>query len=196
MANPCKYTLKDGTVLDFSQARQYVMDNIDELTKESPTLKAKYDAATKGKVEEGGQPEYKEGDTGREAPKTGGRNRPVTSSITEEKTKEKVTEEQPEEEGEEGEERSVRQSRVINRMLTGGSLSGEQVVKILRNNAEKDGFTWSEQSVSLDETKQIIDNLLENPDVGLNGLRTIALSSSKEIPDWFKVLIAGKLNDI
>jgi fumarylacetoacetate (FAA) hydrolase family protein len=91
MANPCKYTLKDGTVLDFTQARQYVMDNIAELTKESPTLKAKYDAATKGKVKESNQPEYKEGDTSREAPKASSSNRPVTSSITEEKTeKEKL----------------------------------------------------------------------------------------------------------
>ena len=87
MAAPCKYTLKDGTVLDFTQARQYVMDNIGELTKQSPTLKAKYDAVTKGKVEEGNKPEYKEGDTSREAPKTGSSNRPVASSITEEKTK-------------------------------------------------------------------------------------------------------------
>ena len=79
MANPCKYTLKDGTVLDFTQARQYVMDNIAELTKESPTLKAKYDAATKGKVEEGNQPEYKEGDTGGQETKAGGRNRAKSS---------------------------------------------------------------------------------------------------------------------
>ena len=86
MANPCKYTLKDGTVLDFTQARQYVMDNIAELTKESPTLKAKYDAATKGKVEEDNKQEYKEGDKGRERPKASGSNRAVTSSITEEET--------------------------------------------------------------------------------------------------------------
>ena len=79
MANPCKYTLKDGTVLDFTQARQYVMDNIAELTKESPTLKAKYDAATKGKVEEGNKPEYKEGDKGGEGAKAGSGNRPVAS---------------------------------------------------------------------------------------------------------------------
>jgi len=79
MANPCKYTLKDGTVLDFTQARQYVMDNIGELTKQSPTLKAKYDAATKGKVEEGNQPEYKEGNKGRETTKAGGRNRAKSS---------------------------------------------------------------------------------------------------------------------
>ena len=75
MANPCKYTLKDGKVLDFTQARQYVMDNIEELTKESPILKAKYDAAIKGKVEEGNQQEYKEGDKGRKAPKTSRSNR-------------------------------------------------------------------------------------------------------------------------
>jgi hypothetical protein len=63
------------------------MDNIAELTKESPTLKAKYDAAIKGKVEEGNKPEYKEGDTSREATETGSSNSPVTSSITEEETK-------------------------------------------------------------------------------------------------------------
>jgi hypothetical protein len=79
MANPCKYTLKDGTVLDFTQARQYVMDNIDELTKESPTLKAKYDAATKGKVEGDNKQEYKEGDKGGERPKAGSRNRSKSS---------------------------------------------------------------------------------------------------------------------
>lgn len=75
MAAPCKYTLKNGKVLDFTQARQYVMDNIAELTEQSPTLKAKYDAATKGKVEEGNKPKYKEGDKGRKTTKTGGRNR-------------------------------------------------------------------------------------------------------------------------
>jgi hypothetical protein len=79
MANPCKYTLKDGTVLDFTQARQYVMDNIAELTKESPTLKSKYDAATKGKVEGDNKQEYKEGDKGRERPKAGSRNRAKSS---------------------------------------------------------------------------------------------------------------------
>jgi len=79
MANPCKYTLKDGTVLDFTQARQYVMDNIAELTKESPTLKSKYDAATKGKVEGDNQQEYKEGDKGGERPKAGSRNRSKSS---------------------------------------------------------------------------------------------------------------------
>jgi len=79
MANPCKYTLKDGTVLDFTQARQYVMDNIAELTKESPTLKAKYDAATKGKVEGDNKQEYKEGDKGGERPKAGSRNRAKSS---------------------------------------------------------------------------------------------------------------------
>jgi hypothetical protein len=55
------------------------MDNIAELTKESPTLKSKYDAATKGKVEEGNQQEYKEGDKGRETTKAGGRNRAKSS---------------------------------------------------------------------------------------------------------------------
>jgi hypothetical protein len=75
MANPCKYTLKDGKVLDFTQARQYVMDNIEQLTKESPTLKKEYDAATKGKVEEGDKPERKDGDEGGEAPKTSRGNR-------------------------------------------------------------------------------------------------------------------------
>ena len=75
MAAPCKYTLKDGTVLNFTQARQYVMDNIAELTKESPTLKAKYDAAIKGKIEGDNKQERKEGDKGRKTSKTGGRNR-------------------------------------------------------------------------------------------------------------------------
>jgi hypothetical protein len=289
MANPCKYTLKDGTVLDFTQARQYVMDNIAELTKESPTLKSKYDAATKGKVEEGNKPEYKEGDTGREAPKASSSNRPVTSSIVEEEIKkEKVTEKEVVSAREradaiadkldkfaddilnqvnsslpllpqavsaamkaaaklmrsdtgatiidlidtalatlknhpeyinskdkklkrdvynelkksiakimgEAPPANIRQSKVINRMLTGGSLSGEQVADILRKNATDEGFTWSEQSVSLEETKQIIDNLLFNPEVGEKGLRDIALSSSTDIPDWFKVLVAGRLNDI
>ena len=316
MANPCKYTLKDGTVLNFTQARQYVMDNIAELTKESPTLKAKYDAATKGKIEEGNQPEYKEGDKGGQETIPSRGNRPVTSSITEEKTeKEKLADQlaanlesslasqiasevksiQPKEEvGKEepmsatevgkmwaeklraaklknkGETYSslpllpqavdaaleaaaivaeksgeiidiinagltalknhpdyinlkdktlkrdiynelkkyipkmmgelapanVRQSKVINRMLTGGSLSGEQVTKIMEGNAKDEGFTWSEESVSLEETNNIIDALLLNPEVGEAGLRTIALSSSTDIPDWFKVLVAGKLNDI
>jgi hypothetical protein len=67
--------LDDDTVLDFSQARQYVMDNIDKLTEESETLKSAYDAATKGKVEEDNKQERKKGDTGRKTTKTGGRNR-------------------------------------------------------------------------------------------------------------------------
>ncbi len=90
MAKPCKYTLKDGTVLDFDQARQYVMDNIADLIKDSPTLKAQYDATTKGKVEEGDKPEYKEGAEGGKTAEAGGGNRPVTSSITEEQGTEEV----------------------------------------------------------------------------------------------------------
>jgi hypothetical protein len=75
MAKNCEYTLDDDSVLDFSQARQYVMDNIDKLTEESETLKSAYDGATKGKVKGGNKQERKDGDTGRKAPKTGGRNR-------------------------------------------------------------------------------------------------------------------------
>jgi hypothetical protein len=79
MAKNCEYTLDDGTVLNFSEARKYVMDNIDKLTEESETLKSAYDAATKGKVEEGDKPKRKKGDTGRKAPKAGGRNRSKSS---------------------------------------------------------------------------------------------------------------------
>jgi hypothetical protein len=79
MAAPCKYTLKNGTELDFTQARQYVIDNITELTKESPTLKAKYNAAIKGKVEEGNKPQYKEGDKSGEKTKASSSNRAKSS---------------------------------------------------------------------------------------------------------------------
>ena len=75
MAKNCEYTLDDDTVLDFSQARQYVLDNIDKLTQESETLKSAYDAATKGKVEGDNKQERKEGNEGREGAKAGGRNR-------------------------------------------------------------------------------------------------------------------------
>ena len=67
---------KGGKVLDFTQARQYVMDNIEQLTKESPTLKKEYDAITKGKVEEGNKPERKDGDEGGETTKGRSGNRP------------------------------------------------------------------------------------------------------------------------
>jgi hypothetical protein len=304
MANPCKYTLKDGTVLDFTQARQYVMDNIAELTKESPTLKAKYDAATKGKVEEGNQPEYKEGDEGREGAKAGSRNRPVTSSITEEQApKEKVTEleslasqiaaevkgMQPQQEqtysekakrysdklrrlaekskikfydengdeinlntmgftesdllnlvaaavdklgsiaddvvrlktaikqvldgaqfnnfsdktkeamskqlfdmAEANKEKNVRQSKIINRMLTGKSLSNEQIAKLM----PKDGFTdgqiiWEEEAVSIEETQEIINELLDT--YGYDRMMDVA--NAENIAPWFRVLVAGRIND-
>jgi len=301
MANPCKYTLKDGTVLDFTQARQYVMDNIAELTKESPTLKTKYDAAIKGKVEEGNKPEYKEGDTSREAPKTGSSNRPVTSSIVEEETKktdkEKLAEQiasavegMPAQEqktysektkrysnklrrladkaemkfyDEDGneiklntmgfttsdllnkvadamdklgaiadeavrlkeaikqvlngaefskltdktkaaistqlfdeiagkKERNVRQSKIINRMLTGGSLSNEQIAKLM----PKDGFTdgqiiWEEEAVNIEETQEIIDELLDT--YGYDRMMDVA--NAANIAPWFRILVAGRIND-
>lgn len=286
MANPCKYTLKDGKVLDFTQARQYVMDNIAELTKESPTLKSKYDAATKGKVE-------------------------VTSSITEEQApKEKVTEleslasqiaaevegMQPKEEqtysekakrdsdklrrlaekskfkflDENGDEinlntmgftnadlinlvadamdklgsiadaavrlktaikqvlddaqfnnfsdktkeamskqlfdeiagkkkRGVRQSRIIQAMIKGGSLSNEQIAKLMPVGIAEgemkvptdDAIKWNQESVSIEETQEIIDDLLET--YGYDKMMDVA--NAANIAPWFRVLLAGRIND-
>jgi hypothetical protein len=321
MARPCKYTLKNGKVLDFTQARQYVMDNIDELAKQSPTLKAKYDAITKGKVEESGQPEYKEGDTGREAPKTGSSNRPVTSSIVEEETKktdkEKLAEQiAAEVEGmpaqkektyterakrysdklrrlaensekkfydEEGNQiklntngftmpellnkvadvmdtlgsiaddivrlkeainqvlsadefsslsdrdklsvtqqlfdkavemfiepekrkRNVRQSRIINRMITGGSLSNEQIANLMPSgeggveegnmrvpdeDPNSKPIEWNEEAVSIEETQEIIDDLLDM--FGYDKMMDVA--NATNIATWFRVLLAGRIND-
>jgi hypothetical protein len=312
MANPCKYTLKDGTVLDFTQARQYVMDNIAELTKESPTLKTKYDAATKGKVEEGNQPEYKEGDKSGERPKTGSSNRPVTSSITEEETKKPTELEslasqiaaevqgmQPQQEqtysekakrysdrlrsfaanrkikflDENGDEinlntmgfttsdllnkiadamdklgeiadaavrlkeaikqvldgvefsklsdktkealskqlfdevagkkkRGVRQSRIINRMITGGSLSNEKIAMLMPvgiaegamkvpNEDSDSKIKWIQESVSIEETQEIIDELLDT--YGYDKMMDVA--NAANIAPWFRVLLAGRIND-
>jgi len=302
MANPCKYTLKDGTVLDFTQARQYVMDNIGELTKQSPTLKAKYDAATKGKVEEGNQPEYKEGDTGRETPKASSSNRTVTSSITEEeKTKPTELESlasqiaaevkgmQPQQEQtysektkrysnklrrlaekskikfldengneinlntmgfttsdllnkiadaidklgeiaddavrlktaikqvldgnefnklsdktkeamskqlfdavEGNKEKNIRQSRIIQAMIKGGSLSNEMIAKLMPKTIPADGeFIWNEESVNIEETQEIIDKLLDK--YGYDKMMDVA--NAENIAPWFRVLVAGRIND-
>jgi hypothetical protein len=211
MANPCKYTLKDGTVLDFTQARQYVMDNIAELTKESPTLKSKYDAATKGKVEGDNQQEYKEGDKGGERPKAGSRNRPVASSIVEEeKTKPTELESlasqiaaevkgmQPQEskqllnEEERNKERGIRQSRIIQAMIKGGSLSNEMIAKLMPKNIPADGeFIWNEESVNIEETQEIIDKLLDT--YGYEKMMDVA--NADNIAPWFRVLVAGRIND-
>jgi len=321
MARPCKYTLKNGKVLDFTQARQYVMDNIDELAKQSPTLKAKYDAVTKGKVEENNKPEREEGDTSREAPKAGSSNRPITSSIVEEETKktdkEKLAEQiaaevenmTPQQEktyaertkrysdklrrlaessekkfyDEDGNEiklntngftmpellnkvadvmdtlgsiaddivrlkeaikqvldapefsslsdknkksvfdqlfnkaeemfiepkkrkRNVRQSRIINRMITGGSLSNEQIanvmpsgdggveegnMKVPDDNPNSKPIEWNQEAVSIEETQEIIDDLLDM--FGYDKMMDVA--NAANIATWFRVLLAGRIND-
>jgi hypothetical protein len=290
------------------------MDNIAELTKESPTLKSKYDAATKGKVEGGNQPEYKEGDEGREGAKAGSRNRPVTSSITEEQApKEKVTEleslasqiaaevkgMQPQQEqtysekakrysdklrrlaekskikfydengdeinlntmgftesdllnlvaaavdklgsiaddvvrlktaikqvldgaqfnnfsdktkeamskqlfdmAEANKERGVRQSRIIQAMIKGGSLSNEKIAMLMPvgiaegamkvpNEDSDSKIKWIQESVSIEETQEIIDELLDT--YGYDKMMDVA--NAANIAPWFRVLLAGRIND-
>jgi hypothetical protein len=94
--------------------------------------------------------------------------------------------------------RGNRQSKVVNRLLSGGSLSNE-IENEMRKNGEEGGFTFDEQSVNIEETQSLIGDLYDSllDDLGQQGAdaKMMEVAQASNLPSWFRVLVAGKMND-